>query len=166
LNRVLGAALMVGAAVAQVTWATHLEVGGAYPNLVLLAIVALAWSRGARAAMAWACVGGLLLDLTAPGPIGPHALALVAVAYLTGFWSRNLGRQGVAYVAVSAVVGTVVYSAVLVLVDVAVGGPVPDLTAILQGAIAACIYNAALMPFAWAVARRLPAAAGGKLQLF
>ncbi|MGA8923261.1 MAG: rod shape-determining protein MreD, partial [Candidatus Dormiibacterota bacterium] len=90
MKRALGAALMLAAALVQVTWAPRLEIVGAFPNLVLLAVVGVTWTWGVRAGMAWACVGGVLLDLTAAGPIGPHALGLLTGAYLTGFWTRNL----------------------------------------------------------------------------
>ena len=67
MRRAFGAMLLVAAALAQVTWAPRLEVGGAFPNLVLLAVVAVTWTLGARSGFVWACVGGVLLDLTAPG---------------------------------------------------------------------------------------------------
>jgi len=85
-------ALLAAAALAQVTWAPRFEVGGAFPNLVLLAVVAVTWTLGARSALVWACVGGLLLDLTASGPIGPHALALLPGVYViaSGFETWNV----------------------------------------------------------------------------
>src|SRR5579859_4296819 len=85
VKRAIGVALMLAAALVQVTWAPRLEIVGAFPNLVLLAVVAVTWTRGVRAGMAWACVGGVFLDLTAAGPIGPHALGLLTGSYLTGF---------------------------------------------------------------------------------
>ena len=69
---------MVAVVLVQVTWAPRLEVAGAYPNLALLAVVAITWTTGVRAGLAWACVAGVLLDLTSAGPLGPHALALLA----------------------------------------------------------------------------------------
>jgi len=107
--------------------------------------------------MAWACVAGLLLDLTAPGPIGPHAVALLAGAYLTGFWIRNLDRESVVHPVIAVAVSTIAYSSVLVVVDEMLGLPVPPFGIAVQLVIAACVYNAVLMPVAMWVVRKLQA---------
>jgi len=155
MKQALTAALMLGAALVQVTWAPKLEIVGAFPNLVLLAVVALTWTRGVRAGMVWACVGGALLDLTAAGPIGPHALGLLTGAYLTGFWTRNLDRQSALHVALAAAVSTAAYSVVLVGSDDTLGLPVPALPVALELTLAACAYNAILMPAALALLRKV-----------
>lgn len=153
---------MLAAALVQVTWAPRVEIAGAFPNLVLLAVIGLTWTHGVRAGMAWACVGGLLLDLTAPGPLGPHALALLACAYVTGFWARNLERESLVHPAMAAAVCSALYAVLLLAADDTLGLPVPALPFAVQLTVAACIYNALLMPPALAVLRRLsmPAPAG------
>jgi rod shape-determining protein MreD len=155
MRRALGAALLAAAALAQVTWAPRFEVGGAFPNLVLLAVVAVTWTLGARSALVWACVGGLLLDLTASGPIGPHALALLPGVYVIGFWIRNLERPHPLHVALSAAVTTVFYSTVIVLTDNFLGLPVAPLGVAAQLTLAAAVYNALLMPVAIELVRRM-----------
>ena len=168
MRRVAGAALLVAAALAQSTWAPRFEVGGAFPNLVLLGVgwnfgfvgasalvVGVTWTLGTRSGLVWACVGGLLLDLTASGPIGPHALALLPGVYLISFWIRNLEHPNALHVAVSAAVTTVLYSALLVLTDNLVGMPVPPLGVGAQLAFAAAVYNALLMPIGIELVRRL-----------
>lgn len=157
MRRIAAAALMAAAALAQVTWAPHFEVGGAFPNLVLLGVVGVTWTRGQRYGMAWACVGGLLLDLTASGPVGPHAIALLVGAYVIGFWTRDLQRPTAVHVVLTAVVGTILYSAVLVLSDGLLGLPVPQPGTAVWLAFTAAAYNALLMPFALDVIRRLQA---------
>jgi len=137
---------MIVLAVAQVTWAPRLEVAGAFPNLALVAIASITWTNGAREAMVWACLGGVLLDLAAPGPIGPHAVALLAGAYSTGFWQRNLARPGLLFVALSAALGTVLYSTVLLVVDGALGISIPPFLESARLTAAAAVYNALLMP--------------------
>jgi|SRR5579864_6721602 len=154
MKQALGAVGMVAAALLQVTWAPRLEVLGAFPNLVLLAVVALTWTRGVRAGLIWACIGGLLLDLTAAGPVGPHAIGLSTGAYLTGFWTRNLERQSLAQVALAAAVSTAAYSLVLVGSDDFLGLPVPALAVTVELTLAACVYNAILMPAALALIRK------------
>ncbi len=157
MNRAAGAALMAAAALAQVTWAPKFEVGGAFPNLVLLAVVGVTWTLGARAGMIWACVGGVLLDLTSSGAVGAHALALLAGAYLVGFWTRNLEHATAVHVALTAAVSTVLYSAVLVLTAGLLGQPVPEPGVAIQLTLAAAVYNALLMPFEMELLRRLQA---------
>ncbi len=157
MRRVAAAALMAAAALAQVTWAPRFEVGGAFPNLVLLAVVGVTWTLGARAGMVWACVGGGLLDLTSSGAIGRHALALLAGAYLVGLWTRDLERATAVHVALTAALTTLVYSAVLVVTAGLLGQPAPELGVALQLALAAAVYNGLLMPFAMVLLRRLQA---------
>jgi rod shape-determining protein MreD len=149
--------LLLAAALVQVTWASQLEIAGAFPNLVLVAVVGLTWTKGVRAGLLWGCAGGLLLDLNAPGPLGPHALALLAGAYATGFWARNLDRDSLLHPAGAAALSTVLYSLVLVGTDDAIGLPTPTLRATLALTGAASLYNAALMPLALAALRRITA---------
>jgi len=152
---VAGLALMLAAALVQVTWASQLEIAGAFPNLVLAAVVGLTWTQGVRAGLLWACFGGVLLDLNAPGPLGPHALALLADAYATGFWARNLDRDSLLYPAGAAALSTALYSLVLVGTNGSLGLPIPTLRTALALTVAASLYNAALMPLALAALRRI-----------
>ena len=150
-----GLLLMVAAALVQVTWAAQLEIAGAFANLVLIAVMGLTWTQGVRAGLLWACVGGILLDLNAPGPLGPHSLALLAGAYATGFWARNLDRESPFHPAAAAVVSTILYSLVIIGADDALGLPIPPLRTALQLTFAACLYNAVLMPPALMALRRV-----------
>jgi rod shape-determining protein MreD len=149
------ALLMLLAALVQVTWAPGLSVFGAFPNLVLVIVTVITWTRGLRAALVWACAGGLLLDLTAPGPLGPHALALLAGAYVTGFWVRNAHPSGHVHPVIATAVSTAIYSAVLVAADDLLDLPVPPPALVLDLAVAAAAYNSLLVLPALAVARRL-----------
>jgi rod shape-determining protein MreD len=141
----VGFGVMLGAALLQVTWAPKLGVFGAFPNLVLVAVVCIAWNAGTRAALVWACIGGLLLDLTAPGPLGPHALALLAGAYLTGSWARSADQASLLQPALASVLSTAIYSVVLVGADDMLGLPVPPLRIAVELAAAASLYNAVLV---------------------
>jgi rod shape-determining protein MreD len=149
------ATLLLATVLVQVTWAPRITVAGAFPNLALVAVIAITWTAGVRSGMAWACVAGLMLDLTSDGPLGPHAVALLAGAYLTGFWVRNLDRESVLHPIVAAAASTAVYSLVLVLADNLLRLPVPALGTTLQLIVAASVYNAALMPVALVLGRRL-----------
>ena len=154
MKRLAFAAVMLATILVQVTWAPRLTIAGVFPNLALVAVIAVAWTAGVRSGMAWACVAGLMLDLTAPGPLGPHALALLAGAYLTGFWTRNLDRESVLHPMLAAAAGTAAYSIILVAADDTLGLPVPPLGTAMQLLVAASVYNAVLMPVALLLIRR------------
>ena len=164
MRRAAGLGLMAGAALAQATWAPHLEVGGAFPNLVLLGVVAVTWTLGTRPALIWAIVGGLLLDLTASGAVGPHALALLPGVYAIGFWIRNLEHPNALHVALSAAVCTLLYSTVLLLTGDLLGTSLTPLAVAAQLALAAAVYNAVLMPIAFELVRRFQALSRVALQ--
>jgi len=157
VKRLAVAALMLATVLIQVTWAPRLTVAGVFPNLALVAVIALTWTLGVRPGMAWACIAGLLLDMTAPGPLGPHALALLASAYLTGFWMRNVDRESVVQPVIAVAVSTAVYSLILIGADDLLGLPVPPMGIAAQLVAAASLYNAALTPVALFVVRKLHA---------
>lgn len=154
MKRAVGIALLTLAALVQVTWAPRFAVFGAFPNLVLIALVVTAWTAPPRAAMLWACAGGLLLDLASAGPVGPHALALLPGVYAIGVWTRNLQRPNTLHVALTAAAATLLYSVVLVLAGNLLGTYVPPAGVVAELAIAAAVYNSLLTPFAFEVARR------------
>jgi rod shape-determining protein MreD len=118
-------------------------------------VVCIPLTAGARTGLLWACIGGLLLDLTAPGPLGPHALALLLGAYITGFWVRNVDPASLVQPALAAATVTAVYSLILVGADDTLGLPVPPLRLAVQLASAAAVYNALLVPPALAISGRL-----------
>jgi rod shape-determining protein MreD len=154
MKRVAGAALMLATILVQVTWAPRLTIAGVFPNLALVAVIAATWTYGVRVGMAWACVAGLMLDLTAPGPFGPHAVALLAGAYLTGFWIRNVDPDSVLHPMLAVAASSAAYSFILVAADDTLGLPVPPLDVALQLLVAASFYNAVLMPVGLVFLRR------------
>lgn len=157
MKKAIGFVLLLVAVLVQVTWAPRIAVAGVFPNLALVLVIAITWGVGVEAGMAWACVAGLMLDLTAPGPLGPHAVALLAGAYITGFWSRNLSRQSLVHPALASAASTILYSLVLIGSDLALRLPLPPLLIAVQLIVTAALYNAALMPFAVLVVRRIHA---------
>jgi rod shape-determining protein MreD len=137
----------VVAALLQVTVASRFEVMGAFPNLVLVTVVVVAWTLGPRAGMVLACAGGILLDLMSAGPVGLHALALLPGAYAIGLWSRRLRPPIAVVAALSAAPATVFYSIVLL---TAYTAP-PEAAA--RAVLAAAVYNSVLALFACVLVR-------------
>lgn len=157
MRRAAGLTLMIGAALIQATWAPRLEVGGAFPNLVLVGVVAVAWTSGTRAALVWSIVGGVLLDLTASGAVGPHALSLLPGVYVIGYWIRNLEHPNALHVALSAAACTVLYSIGLLVTGELLGTSLPAPDVVGRLTLAAAAYNAVLMPIAYEVVRKAQA---------
>jgi rod shape-determining protein MreD len=155
VRRLALAAFLLWVVLIQVTWAPRFTLAGAFPNLALVAVVVISWTAGARAGMAWACVAGVMLDLTAAGPLGLHALALVAGAYATGFWNRNFDHQSLLHPAVAAAVSTLLYSLILLGADGTLALPASPAGIAVQLVVAACAYSAVLAPLAVVSIRRL-----------
>jgi len=153
VKRLGSAVLLLAIVLVQVTWAPRMTVAGAFPNLALVAVIAITWTGGVRSGLAWACIAGLMLDLTAAGPLGPHAVALLAGAYLTGFWNRNFDRESLLQPVIAAALSTALYSLVLVAADDTLGLPVPPIGVAVQLMVAASVYNALVMPFGLALLR-------------
>jgi rod shape-determining protein MreD len=159
VRRIATLGVMLALALVQVTWAPRLSIAGAFPNLVLIAVIGITWTQGVRAGLVWACIGGVLLDLTASGPIGPHSLALLTAAYATSRWASNFERPNAAHAALTAGVGTIAYSVTLVLTDGLLGMPAMNAAVVARLTLAAAIYNAVLAPFAIELIWRLRALA-------
>ena len=152
---VVVAVLVVLTSLVQVAWASRLEVAGAYPGLVLVAVVAITWNLGSREGLVAACAGGLLLDLGSAGPVGPHALALLGGAYLTGLAARRFDTSNVPMLALTAAAATLLSSSVLVAFDTWLGVQVPPADVAVRLALGAAAYNSLLAPFAFALVRAL-----------
>jgi rod shape-determining protein MreD len=147
--------LLLPSAVLQVTLAPRLELFGAFPNFVLLAVVGRTLLRGAGSGIRWAIGGGLLLDLLAPGPLGVHALALAVAAYGTGFLMRSFEPDPFLLPAASAALATVAYNLVLVAVSEALGHPVAFLPVLQAWVAPSALYDAALLPILLLLLRRV-----------
>jgi rod shape-determining protein MreD len=141
--------------VLQVTLAPRLELLGAFPNLVLLAVVGWTLVRGPGAGIRWAIAGGLLLDLLAPGPLGVHALALVVAAYGTGFLKGSFAPDPILLPSASGALATVAYNLVLVGVSEVLGHPVAFLPVLQAWVAPSALYDAALLPFLLLLLRRI-----------
>ncbi len=160
MTRIAAAALVLFAGLVQVTWAHGIAVLGVFPNLVLVIAVAITWNFGVRAGLACACAGGLFLDLASPGPLGPHALALLAGAYVAGLWARDVDRASFMQPALAAGVATLVYSAVLIGCDDTLNLAVPQPADAVQPAALAALYNAVIAVPLMLVTRRARAQVG------
>ena len=88
----LAPSLLFFAALLQASLLPALGLDRARPELVVTAVVVWAVLRGAREALPWAFMGGLLLDLFSQGPFGTAALALVVVAFCSSVGEASVFR--------------------------------------------------------------------------
>jgi rod shape-determining protein MreD len=116
-GRVLTTVLVIVAVlVLQVSVANRLPLpGGVQPDLVLLAVVALALVFGSMTGMVTGFLAGLAADIIPPADhtIGRYALVYCLIGYLCGIASAEMDRQTVVpffAVAAGALAGTVLYA--------------------------------------------------------
>lgn len=158
MKYLLAALVLLPAALLQVTLAPRLGIADAFPNFVLLLVVAWTLLRGAGGGIGWAVGGGLLLDLLAPGPLGVHALALAVAAYATGFLKRAFEPDPVFLPAAAGALATVAYNLVLIGMTGLLGGSIALLPVLAAWVAPSALYDAALLPVTLLLLRRLDAA--------
>jgi rod shape-determining protein MreD len=141
--------IVVVAVVVQLTVLNRLPLpGGAPPDLVLLAVVALALTGGSMQGMVLGFAAGLALDIAPPAShvIGQYALVLCLVGYLCGKLAGELDRSvwfPLAAVAGGAVGGAALYAAV----GMILGDPRITWPAMRHVLPPSVIYDVLLSPF-------------------
>jgi rod shape-determining protein MreD len=140
------------AALVQLTWVPRLPGGGPF-DVAVVAVAAWTWARGTRAGLHWAVPAGIGLDLGSAGPLGPHALALLAAAYVAGLVSSTVDG-GLVALPLSAACGTVAYAVALLLVGALLHESSLHLHANAGWIVTSTFWDAGLAPVAVLVVRR------------
>jgi rod shape-determining protein MreD len=133
------------AALLQVSLLPALHVGGVYPNLVLMVIVAWALLRGARSAVIWALIAGLWLDLLSGRAFGGYTLGLVVSAYLAGLGAQILYRPTIFLALVMGAIATIVQDGIQMLLSWLSGGTFSLPDALLRLVLPEIVYNSVIM---------------------
>lgn len=135
------------------------------PDLVL--VVVLAWSmlRGAGEGAFVGFLGGVLLDSVVYTPFGLNAALLGLLGYAVGLPEISVYRGNLPYLLATAWVLTFVYHTLLFLALQALGLALPPILDIYASALPASFVNAALLPPAFVLCRRLLRALAGWTQL-
>ena len=128
----VGLPMLLASVFLQAGLLPELFVRGGRPDLVLLVVVS--WSILGRdlEGIAWAFVGGMLLDLFSGAPFGVSSLGLVAVAYVAGLGRGRVGRRNVVLPLLMAALGTTLFHAVTLAMLVLLGLQSPTWLASLQ----------------------------------
>lgn len=82
--RIAGALLVLVAALVQVSIAYRIEVGDAYPHVLILTVSSLALLTGSVNGAAYGFLAGVLIATFAALPLGTHALMATLIGYTIG----------------------------------------------------------------------------------
>jgi rod shape-determining protein MreD len=150
------AAVLVLAALAESTVGYRMDaVGGGRINLVLVLVAVWSLVRGTQDGLLCGLIGGLALDLMSGTPFGLHTVLLGLIGGGTAIGGGTLERGGLALLFGTAVLTTVAYQGITVLVLRVLGWDFPGAMRLVNVLVPTIFFNALLMPFAAAFARRL-----------
>lgn len=118
----------VVAALLQSSVAAVLTVGGAFPNLPILAAASWSVAVGAREGLWWAFVGGLAMDLLSAGPLGALTAASLPGVLVVGLGERSPTKPvplptGAAAVGLAALSAQLIYLGLLAWLGHPLGPP-------------------------------------------
>jgi rod shape-determining protein MreD len=92
MSLTLAAVSAVVAAVLQLTIVPYVGISGAYPDLVLVVAVVATFTWSVEAGITIAFVGGLMIDLLTPRPVGLTAFTLLVSTGLAALIARLIPR--------------------------------------------------------------------------
>jgi rod shape-determining protein MreD len=144
MNGLALAGIVLAAALVQSSAGPDLAVAGAEPNLVLALVAARSWLSGLPGGLWVALGGGLLLDLASQGPLGVHALALLAAAGATGLLAARSDQSNAIFGALAAVPATIAYSLVVLTAAHLLHQPLPPPAVAFALVLTGAAYQAAL----------------------
>ena len=127
-----------------------MSVGGAFPNLPVLAAASWSVAAGAGEGLWWAFVGGLATDVLSAGPLGAFTVAALPGTLLVGLGERSTAKPvpilaGAVAVGVAALVAQLLYLGLLAFLGRSFGPPEVTLAqtvgvGIYTGALALAVY--------------------------
>ena len=157
--------LVVLAALAEATVGHRLEVGAGRANLVLLMVATWSLIRGVEEGALAGLAGGVALDLVSGTPFGLYTGILTLIGAVTALSEATLYRGSLALFFGMAVLTTVCFHGVQVLVLQALGREAPPFTYLVRVLVPTVLINAILMPIIFSLAQRLFRALSGWRQL-
>ncbi|MCI0686511.1 MAG: rod shape-determining protein MreD [Sporichthyaceae bacterium] len=146
---ILGAvAMIVVAAVVQVSMLTRLPLPGATPGLVLLVLIGLALSRGSLTGALAGFGAGMVLDLMPPADhaVGRYAFVLCLIGYLLGLLGSRIYGTAIGLMAVTAVTSAAAFIG-FAATGALTGDPRANWSDVWDLLPSAVLYTTALAPF-------------------
>jgi rod shape-determining protein MreD len=149
-------AVLVLAALAESTLGYRMDaLGGGRINLVLVLVAVWSLVRGTQDGLLAGLIGGLALDLMSGTPFGLHTVLLGLIGAGTAIGGGALDRGGLAPLFGTAVLTTVAYHGVLVLVLRVLGWDFPGVMRFVNVLMPTLLLNALAMPILAPFARRV-----------
>ena len=157
MSLTLAAVGAVVAAVLQLTIVPYLGIAGAYPDLLLVVAVIATFVWSTEAGMTIAFVGGLMIDLLAPRPVGLTAFTLLVSTGIAAVLGRLIQRGLIVTPIVLIFVLTFVTDLLFLVLFTALRGRLDvgdPIQLILPGAIYSTAIAAIVAPLAAALHKR------------
>jgi len=157
MSLTLAAVGAVVAALLQSTIVPYLAIGGAQPDLVLVYTVLVTVVVGIEHGLAAAFLGGIIIDVLAPRPLGSTAFVLLVTVGGAAAIGRLFTRGRVLAVIVAVFLMSVVSPLLFLVVYGALRGPIPapePLAAVVPDAVYNTIVAALIGPLAVYAHRR------------
>ena len=153
----LAAAGAVVAALLQITIVPYLRIGGAQPDLVLVFAVTATIAGSVEAGLISAFIGGLMIDLLAPRPIGMTAFMLLISVGIAAVIGRTLDRVLYVVPIIAVFLTSMLTSTLYLVLYGALRAPIPvadPVAAMLPTALYSTAVAAVVGPIAIALRRR------------
>jgi rod shape-determining protein MreD len=159
MTLIVAAAGAAVAALFEITLWQYVDAGGAHPHLVFVLAVVWAAVASLEASLTWGFIGGLMLDVLAPRPLGATALMLLLVVGAAAATARAFAQVRLRAFApiVMAAPLSVVYSLGLGLIVAGAdrsSAPTNPLPTLVPGALFDAVLVAAIAPVALAIRTR------------
>ncbi|HLJ66602.1 MAG TPA: rod shape-determining protein MreD [Chloroflexota bacterium] len=142
-------------ALLQTSLFNRLQIGGALPSVVLIAVVDWGILRGPDEGMLWAFIGGFTLDMFEGWPIGTGTVAMVLVASLVSLGGGTFIRTHALLPPATVFAATLLYYAIVAFILVSTQHNVDLLPAMRYLVFPVALYNAILNIPGFRLVRRL-----------
>jgi rod shape-determining protein MreD len=153
------AVLVFLAAILQVTIFSDIDIASGYPDVVLLALVAIALLRGSIYGASAGFAAGLLVDTANLATLGVTSLLLTIAGYWIGRYGETTGRDRVHAPFVSVAVATVLVQLGAMILHYLLGDTVSARRVLLEALPPKVLLNLLLTLPVYALTRRLLALA-------
>src|SRR5690242_20408630 len=149
------ALLLFVAAVAQASVFSQIDVFGAWPDLLLVTLVAISLLRGSVAGALGGFFAGLIFDTTLLGALGLTSLVLTLAGFWIGRYGETTGRDRAHAPYLAVIVTTVLYAFGVLIVRFVLGEPAPA-APLMRALFPSIVMNVILTaPVYWLVRRLL-----------
>jgi rod shape-determining protein MreD len=138
--------LLAAIALIQSTALPHVIILGVKPELMLMVVASWSLLRGTGEGMVWAVIGGMGLDLLSGAPLGTMTVALLVVSFLSGLGESSVFRTHVLLPLVTALVTSLVYDLIILVILGLSGQPVFWLDNLTRIVLPSTLVNTLLMP--------------------